>query len=341
MKIKVSFILIFCCIALFSNAQLNNAELDSKLEQAKKTMGNNFAALIYKDGKIVYKKKVGEYFDEKAQVEISGSSRWLTTALVLQFIEEGKLSLDSKIADYLPIYVTYGKKYITIRHCLTDLVGIENKKTDITEVGKFNTLEELVNDYAKKEIRANAGTDFWYGGIGINIAARVVEVISKKSFEQLITQRLLRPLAMKNTSFSPTNNRCINPAGGAVSTASDYINFLAMLLNKGMFNGKQILSAASVEQLQVAQVDKKIIASQPKGSENFSFSLGGCIQAKTEDDKASVIGCPSFTGIWPFVDLCRGYACIILPKFFQADSRKEIYTSFKNLIDDQLTSTCK
>ena len=44
---------------------------------------------------------------------------------------------------------------------------------------KFESLEEEVNYFAKKEIADNPGTAFFYGGIGLNIAARVLEIISK------------------------------------------------------------------------------------------------------------------------------------------------------------------
>jgi CubicO group peptidase (beta-lactamase class C family) len=223
---------------------------------------------------------------------------------------------------------------------LSDLTGIENKK-NIEDAGKFESLELLVNDYAKKEIRANAGTDFWYGGIGINIAARVVEIVTKKNFEQMIMQRIIRPLGMKSTTFSPENNRCVNPAGGALSTANDYLNFLSMLLNNGIFNGKQILSATAIEELKKIQVPANMIVSSPKGSENFSFGLGGCIMEKTTEEKATIIGCPNFAGIWPIIDLCRGYASIIFPKDYRSDAKKEIYTAFKETVDAELTSSCK
>lgn len=341
MRLKYLLIASFALFTSYnSNAQLQSKEIDSKFEQYKKALGNDAVAMVYKDGKVVYKKKLSDNFDEKTQTPIGGSSRWLTTALVLQVIDEGKLTLDSKIADYLPIYATYGKKYITIRHCLSDLTGIENKK-NIEDAGKFESLELLVNDYAKKEIRANAGTDFWYGGIGINIAARVVEIVTKKNFEQMIMQKIIRSLGMKSTTFSPDNNRCVNPAGGAMSTANDYLNFLVMILNNGQFNGKQILSVAAIEELKKIQVPTNMIVSSPKGSANFEFGLGGCIMEKTIEEKATTIGCPNFWGIWPIVDLCRGYASIIFPKDYLVDAKKDIYTAFKETIDAQLTSSCK
>lgn len=336
--------ILFSCVCFFltlvANAQLNPAELDSKLTKAQKILGGDVVALIYKDGKIAYKKKLGEGFDEKTQVAIGGSSRWLTTALVLQFIDEGKLTLDTKVADILPIYAKYGKKFITIGHCLSDLTGIEDKKGNIVENSRFNSLEELVNDYPKKEIRANAGTDFWYGSIGINIAARVIEIIGKKGFEQLIAQKLTKPLGMKATIFSPENNKCVNPAGGALSTANDYMMFLSMILNKGMFNGKQILSANAIEELKKIQMTSNMVAYAPKDAEKLAFGLGGNILSKDADEKATTIGCPNFGALWPFVDFCNNYACIIFPKDILGDSRKDFYTSFKQTIDSQLNSIC-
>ena len=153
---KVSSVLIFMLLFQFSFGQYNFKELDAKLEQNKKALGNNVATLIYKNGKIIYNKKMGE-FDEKTQAPIASCSKWLTAALIMQFVDEGKITLESKVSDYLPIYASFGKKYITIRHCLAHLTGIESKKglSAILENGKYNTLEEQVNDFAKKEIRAN------------------------------------------------------------------------------------------------------------------------------------------------------------------------------------------
>ena len=81
----------------------------------------------------------------------------------------------------------------------------------------------------------------------MNIAGRVLEVISKKRFDVLIKQKLFNPLTMRRTSFTSLDGMLINPSGGAVSTAEDYMKFLVMLLNKGNYAGKQILSEASVE----------------------------------------------------------------------------------------------
>ena len=110
----------------------------------------------------------------------------------------------------------------------------------------FASLEEEVNSFARKEIRTNPGTDFWYSSTGLNIAGRVLEVISKKRFDVLMKQKLFNPMTMRRTSFTTIDASAVNPSGGATSTAEDYMKFLVMLINKGKYNGKQILSEESV-----------------------------------------------------------------------------------------------
>ena len=55
-----------------------------------------------------------------------------------------------------------------------------------------------------------------------------------------------------------------NPSGGAKSTADDYMKFLVMLMNKGKYNGKQILSEESVDEMMKIQTTPEQIKYAPK-----------------------------------------------------------------------------
>jgi CubicO group peptidase (beta-lactamase class C family) len=337
-------VLLLCCIISFSysaKSQFNADAVNTVLLQHKKQLGNEAVLLIYKDGKIIYKKKTDDFYDERAQTSIGSASSWLTAVLIMQYVENGTISLDTKIADYIPIYVPYSKKYITIGHCLSHLTGIEFKKnaSSAKEASKFNTLEDMVNSYAKKEIRANTGTDFWYADMHINIAARVIEVITKKKFEQLITKNVLRPMGMKNTNFSPYNGGCPNPASGAVSTANDFANFISMILNKGTFNGKQILKAETIETMFKPVYSPSMVTYIPKTAESFEYGLGAWVFEKNIDNKPAVIGTTNFEGLWCVIDECRNYGMILFTKKELSDARKEIFYSIKNIIDEQFRST--
>ena len=224
-------------------------ELDNLLAQKQDLIGKDYVVMIWeKDDTLVYKKEMGDY-KSKTVAPIASCSKWLTAALVMQFVDEGKISLDDPIVKYIPEFEKYMKKYVTIRHCLSHLTGIEDDDKFLKKVlqrRKFESLEDEVNSFAAREIRANAGTDFWYGNIGLNIAAKVVEVVSKRKFDVLIKQKLFTPLGMRQTTFTELNGGLYNPSGGARSTADDYMKFLVMLMNKGKYNGKQILSEESV-----------------------------------------------------------------------------------------------
>ena len=174
----------------------------------------------------------------------------------MHFVDEGKLSLDDRISQWIPEFERYGKNYITLRHCLSHFTGVADESGFLKKMfqkKKFESLEEEVNSFASREIRTNPGTDFWYGNIGFNIAGRVLEVISKKRFDVLIKQKFFNPMTMRRTSFTSFDGMLVNPSGGASSTAEDYMKFLVMLMNKGKYAGKQILSEASVEELMKIQ----------------------------------------------------------------------------------------
>lgn len=325
-----------------ARAQYNWSELDGELEAKRQLMGNNLVAMVYKGDSLVYKKEMGG-FNSKTVAPIASCSKWLTAALVMQFVDEGKLSLDDKVVKYIPEFEKYFKSYITIRQCLSHTTGIEDDDKflkRILERRKYSSLEEEVNAFAKKEIRANAGTDFWYGNVGLNIAGRVLEVISRKKFDILIKTKLFVPLGMTKTTFTDLNGGPINPSGGAQSTADDYMKFLLMLLNKGKYNGKQILSEASVNEMRIVQTKPGMIAYAPKAAEGFNYA-SGCWVVEEKDGIATAAASPGLFGTWPMIDYCRGYAYIVFVKNLLGEQRANEHIVLKEIIDRQMSSNCK
>lgn len=340
-----------CFIGLLGNAQkvkkvdspYNFDDVDKRLDIAKKELGGGAVVMVYKDGKIVYKKDVSPEFTTKTAVPIGVSSQWLTAALVMTFVDEGKISLDDKVSKYLPIFKTYGKGYITIKNCLNNFTGIESS----SGIGsffekKYATLEDLVNSYANKhEIQTNPGTEFRFSPIGLNIAARICEVIGakNKSFDRLMLERIIRPLAMRSTTFY--SEKAINPSSGASSSAVDYINFMTMMMNKGVFNGKQVLSEKSVAEMQTIQTTPELVKYAPDAAKGYSYGLGEWIQEVDSQGNPAVISSPSFTGTLPYIDKCHGYACIFLVKEALSDSKQKIYTGIIQAIDETIGGECK
>jgi CubicO group peptidase (beta-lactamase class C family) len=337
---KVSLLLLFMLFFQSGWSQYNFTEVDQKLDAAKKELGGNVAVMIYKDNKVVYQKFYGTDFNTKTQAPIASSSQWLTAALVMTYVDEGKLSLDDKVSKYLPIFTKYSKGFITIRDCLSHLTGVEAEPFRLLGRKKYASLEEEVDEIAsKKDIESNPGLIFRYSNVGLNIAGRVLEVMAKRSFEQLMQERITRPLMMRNTNFTSLNS--INPSGGAISTAFDYMNFLSMILNKGMFNGKRILSEKAIADMQTARTTPAMIKYAPEVAKGYNYGFGEWILETDENGNATVVASPGLFGTWPMVDKCRQYAVIFFTKGVLGEEKKEIYLDVKESIDAQIKSTCK
>jgi len=335
---------VLVCFLLFFQVSRSQswAALDQLVTERQGKLGKNAVVLVLKGDSIVYKKELGD-FNSKTVAPIASCGKWLTAALVMQFVEEGKISLDDKVANYLPVFEKYNKNYITIRHCLSHYTGIKNETVVGKVIGarRYKTLEEEVDAFAAREIRVNAGEDFSYGGIGLNIAARVLEVVSKKKFEQLAKQKLFTPLGMRKTSFAESDMmRATNPSEGAVSNADDYMHFLQMLLNKGIYQGKRILSEASIKQLRTIHSKPQDMKFVPKGAEGFDYALGAWVVEKN-GTLGTALACPGLFGSWPMVDWCHGYAYLVITKSLLGEEKAELHLDIKKIIDGIYPSTCK
>lgn len=341
--LKFSSVAIFLLIVQAAFTQQNFNDLASAIQARQKLLGKDLVVLITNKDSVVFQKEYGQ-FNAKTQAPIASCSKWLTAALIMQFVDEGKLSLDDKVTKWLPEFERYNKNYITIGHCLSHLTGIQSEQMKLLSLlqrRKYNTLEEEVNDFAAKEIDANPGTEFRYSNIGLNIAARVVEVITKRKFDAVIKQRLLIPLLMTHTTFATIDLTAPNPSGGAKSTANDYSHFLQMLLNNGMYNGKRILSEAAVKQLRTVATQPQLIKYAPKAAEGFMYASGSWVLEEDKTGKeALALASPGLFGTWPMVDFCRGYTCIFFVKNLLGEQRADAYMEIKKLIDTHFKQVC-
>ena len=122
------------------NAQFNFQGLETAIASANKELGKEFVIMVYKDGKIIFSKSAGE-FTPKTQAPIASSSKWLTAALIMALVDDGKISLDDKISKHLPIFTKYSKGFITIRQCLSHLTGIESEPIKLANfIKEINTI---------------------------------------------------------------------------------------------------------------------------------------------------------------------------------------------------------
>jgi CubicO group peptidase (beta-lactamase class C family) len=355
MKIKIIIVAIILSVTYGkARAQQDFKNVDAWLSGHTHEMGGRAILLVYKDGKTIYNhsvndmsmkqkfvqrmvaKKQGKTADQDdynatSRQAIASCSKWLSAALVMTFVDEGKLKLSDTVGKYLPVLSQHGKGRITIAQCLSHLTAIKAAplKQNLQEMKSISSMDQAIQDIALLPMEGEPGKVFHYSNAGLQIAGAVLEKISGKNFETLFAEHIARPLDMQNTDFGKRG--VAFPAGGAFSTPQDYLNFLVMILNKGIFNGKRILSEASIAQMQINRITPDVkVAYSPAEAGNFGYGYGEWIMGP------HTVSSPGLFGSYPWVDNDKKYAAFLMTFYLKSDGRQERCLELKKLVDEAL-----
>ena len=332
--LKGSLALIFLLFFQVSSAQLDIGSVDSYLQKNQKAFGNEMVVWMNKNGKPVYKKELGKDFTAKVPADALEISQWFTAVLVMILADEGRISLDDPIAKYLPDFEKYMKGYITFRHCLSHTTGLDASTEGIGKLvarNKFSSLDEEVKTYIeKRDILDNPGEAFLYGRMGISIAAKALEAATKKSFDRLASEKLFRPLGMKGSTFYKEKGG-IDAFEGAVTTANDVMIFMQMLLDKGILNGKKILSEASVDELRKISFPNAKVRFKPELEKDKVAGLTTWIEEKDAEGKALVIS-QGLAGTIAWMDFKNNTAAVILLKDGEGEKKGNLSRELKKIL---------
>jgi CubicO group peptidase (beta-lactamase class C family) len=358
--VKASLLMLAGCLALSTLAQAQSKfdKVDAWLADNVSKMGGRVYLMVYKDGKIVYsdgvgemtrrQKMVGKFIAKKQGKQantddytastrqmVASCSKWFSAALVMTFVDEGKLKLTDTVGKFLPVLSNSGKGNITISQCLAHLTAVKSPplKESLQEMRNINSMDEAMSSIAAMPMEGQPGKVFRYSNTGLQIAGAVIEKISGKSFETLFAERIAKPLGMKNTDFG--KGKVALPAGGASSTPEDYMSFLVMILNKGMYNGKRILSEQSVAAMQVNQVTAGVkVAYAPVEAGSFGYGFGEWVmEGATTGTGSNAVTSPGLFGSFPWVNNEKHYCAFMMTFYLKNDGRHERYVALKQLVD--------
>jgi CubicO group peptidase (beta-lactamase class C family) len=272
--------------------------------------------LVARRGRIAYFEAFGNRDAEvrapmqtDAIFRIASQSKAIVSVAAMTLVEEGKLLLTEPVGKYLPEFldtkvavardgggydVVKATRPITVRDLLTHTSGFgygtgvggelwtAAGQTGYYFTDKNETIRESVRRIASLPAHAHPGTQ-WIYGYNTDILGALVEVVAGKPLDQVLRERVLEPLGMRDTEFylspgkanrltavysqnagklerAPTPGDAVgqghyvdgprkNFSGGAglLSTATDYARFLEMMRNGGTLDGRRILSRKTVE----------------------------------------------------------------------------------------------
>jgi CubicO group peptidase (beta-lactamase class C family) len=169
------------------------------------------------------------------------------------------------------------------------------------------TLEEMISELVRLPLVFQPGTA-WRYSMATDVLGYLIEVISGMSLDAFLERRILNPLGMTDTEFyvpekkldrfaaayGPTESggielldapatsqfskppRFLSGGSGLVSTASDYLRFAQMLLDKGELNGTRLLGRKTIELMTTNHLPDELIPIQvpPHTLRGCGFGLG-------------------------------------------------------------------
>jgi len=207
-------------------------------------------------------------------------SKTFTSTVLMRLAELGKVDLDAPVRKYIKNFKLRDKKVqkaVTVRDLLTHMGGWVGDYFNDFGDGD-DALDKMVKDIAKLP-QIHPHRKVWsYNNTGFNIAARIIEVVTKKTYEQATQELLLDPLGLDMTFFYPDDKllthrvvaghqqirkkivvaepwamgRAGNGVGGVISTIKDLLKYARFHMSHGI---KGVLTGKSLRQMQALQAN--------------------------------------------------------------------------------------
>ena len=233
----------------------------------------------------VLNKNTGYPVTTDSVFQIGSITKVWTTTMVMQLVDEGLLSLDTPVAELVPGLELGDQdvaKKVTMRHLLTHTSGLDGDV--FTDTGRGDDcLQKYVDGLSDVAQNHPLGATFSYCNSGFVLAGRIIEVLTGKTWDVVLRERIIEPLGLTHTSTLPEEAmlghvavghispepeqetqvvptllmpRSLGPAGLINATAAEVTSFARMHHVGGTApDGTRVLSVDSVKQMQAHQVD--------------------------------------------------------------------------------------
>ena len=192
-----------------------------KYAKAYVAPGPGCAAAVSFNGETVFEKAFGladmeHNVSNTAQTifESGSVAKQFTAASLVLLQLDGKLSLDDPVRKYIPELPDYGSP-LTIRHLLNHTSGLRDWGTVMSLTGAGRGERVISQDLAldvithQKALDFKPGAEYSYSNSGYNLAAIIVERVSKQKFPAFVEARLFKPLGMSNSSWRDDYQRIV------------------------------------------------------------------------------------------------------------------------------------
>ena len=267
--------------------QAPGSEFDAYVNKALKDWeAPGVAIAIVKDDRVVLAKGYGvrelnkpEPVDEHTLFAIGSSSKAFTAAAIAMLVDQAKVKWEDPATKYLPglqLFDPYSTRELTVADLLSHRSGLArgDQLWYASEYGRDEILRRVRYLKPSWSFRSRFG----YQNIMFLAAGQIIPSVTGKSWDDFVRERIFTPLDMKSTStsikaFAGVTNVAtphsriedkvqvipwrnidnIGPAGSINSNVQDMAQWVRLQLGEGVYDGKRVLSSASIKEMQTPQ----------------------------------------------------------------------------------------
>jgi CubicO group peptidase (beta-lactamase class C family) len=289
---------------------INTAKLDSFMTQLESHNKVMCAVLIAKNGKTLYHREIGYeqltpkkiHASAETEYRIGSISKMFTASIILQLIEEKKLTFATSLATFFPTIPNANQ--ITIEEMLGHHSGIYDFTRDSTFpewMTKPKTEDQIVEIIAKGKPRFAPGEKGEYCNSNFVLLSYIIERITKHSYADELEHRIAEKIGLKHTYYGgkigaklheaasfergdstweagPESDMSIPAGAGAVvSTTADLVQFIDAL-----FKGK-VVSDSSLNKMMTIKDGYGLGMLKDPFYQRWSYGHNGHIDDFTSD----------------------------------------------------------
>ena len=257
-----------------------SAKVDTIVADALQSSGVPSASIaIVRDGKIVYAKAYGDQGPNikgptaDARYQIASISKQFTAAALLLLENEGKLSLDDKVAKWVPDVTDADQ--ITIRQLLSHTAGLQDywpQDYSFMAMEKPVTPQQIVDRWAKKPLDFAPGTAWQYSNTGFVVAGMIIEKASGMKLLDYLNARIFRPLGMHPVDQDKaigkgfpqgTHRFALGPVRAAKPAADGWL----------WAAGELAMTASDLAKWDIARIDRKVLSADDWAEQETEIKL--------------------------------------------------------------------
>lgn len=224
---------------LFSSICFATNPREKQIDDFVKTYADagHFSGVVLasKDGKIIYEKAFGLANVEHnvpnkldTKFGIASINKGMTSIVFIRLIEAGKIGINDKLSKYIPDFPNGDK--ITVQMLGRHTSGIKHRIMPAEDETKRYSPAQFVEKVKKSELAFEPGKDNLYSSAGYATLARVLEIASGKSYDELLDEYVFKPANLGNTtdydSLKIIKNEAscylLEPQGYAAAPQKDY-----------------------------------------------------------------------------------------------------------------------